>query len=728
MREYFNDSPIETAMDDRYGVHPFAKSVAKSIEGIAHPVGTAIALNGAWGSGKSSVVNLVRNALTPADKGGPVVTDFKCWWYKGEEALALAFLQNLNTVLEDNLGKEVKGLIPELTRGLLRAGPVLGTAISLVSGHPWIASLITPSAKYAESFFPEGKTVEKTFRKLADLLAAEKHRFLVIIDDIDRLTPDEALAIFRLVKSVGHLPNVIYLLVYDRELADKAVAERYPSEGPHFLEKIVQAAFEVPNPMQVDLNQALLESIQKICGNPPERQMVRTMNLFYDIVVPYMSTPRHIVRFENAISVTWPAIANEVNLADFMALEALRLYEPSLLQAIKAGRKKLCGTRQQGDPDGNNDARFDPFRRGVPAARRDVIAHALQRLFPRLERSLYGDGFTRQWDQERRVCIERHFDTYFRLSLGEGNLSHPQIEGIVARADDRAYVQELFRHAATVERPNGQSMVPVYLSDLTTHADRIPVAKVQPLLAALFEIQDEIDLERDKEKGFYGMGNTTLRFHWLIRALTRDRMSLAERSAVYVAALANASPGWLADFTRSAYEDYHPTNDRHVAPEDFLVEEDVMDELVRRALDGMRRAAADGSLLRRHDLRYDLHLWKEFAGRNPAEPRAWTDGLLDDDLNIAILARAFTSQSWSFGMGFDGLGDRVSRPATQAAIDPATDIVDFPKFRRRMEEIAAAGHGPEAGLTAIRELLTALDRPQRRRGENQDDDDDGDDL
>ena len=44
------------------------------------------------------------------------------------------------------------------------------------------------------------------------------------------------------------------------------------------------------------------------------------MNIFYDVVVPYITTPRHVARFQNAISVTWPAIANEVNLADFIAL------------------------------------------------------------------------------------------------------------------------------------------------------------------------------------------------------------------------------------------------------------------------------------------------------------------------------------------------------------------------------------------------------------------------
>ena len=96
------------------------------------------------------------------------------------------------------------------------------------------------------------ETVEKLHAELSKALSDQKKRFLIVIDDIDRLSPDEALLIFRLVKSVGRLPNVIYLLVYDRDLAESIIAERYPSEGPHYLEKIVQAPFELPEPHHSD--------------------------------------------------------------------------------------------------------------------------------------------------------------------------------------------------------------------------------------------------------------------------------------------------------------------------------------------------------------------------------------------------------------------------------------------------------------------------------------------
>jgi predicted KAP-like P-loop ATPase len=324
MSEYFNDSPIERAEDDRYGITPFAKALARSIRTIASPVGTAIAINGEWGSGKSSAVNLIRNELNEAHDPNLEIVDFRCWWFRGEEALTLAFLQELNSTLKRSLGDKVKGLIPSIGRQVLQAGPVIGTAASLAATGGW-GALIAPAAAFAKRFFPDQEPLEKQFRKLSEALQRQPKRFLIVIDDIDRLSPDEAITVFRLVKSVGRLPNLVYLLVFDRSLADKAVDVRYPSEGPHFLEKIIQASFELPTPNATDLHNAVLGGVENICGSPPEAHVVRFMNVFYDVVAPYIRTPRHVTRLMSAISVTWPAVKDEVNHADFIALEALRL-------------------------------------------------------------------------------------------------------------------------------------------------------------------------------------------------------------------------------------------------------------------------------------------------------------------------------------------------------------------------------------------------------------------
>jgi predicted KAP-like P-loop ATPase len=712
MPEHYNDSPIENFGDDRYGVGRFARALARSLVSIKKPVGTTVALNGPWGSGKSSVVNLVRHELNTINDDNLVVRDFKCWWYRGEEALALAFLQELHSTLKDNIGDQVKDLIPAITQKLLQAGPVIGTAVSLASGSPW-AALIPGASKFVSAFFPNGKSLETTFKALSQLLENQDKRFLIIIDDIDRLSPDEAISIFRLVKSVGQLPNVVYLLVFDRLLADRAVEQKYPSEGPHFLEKIVQASFEIPIPVQTDLNNALLSSVERICGTPEKDQIKHTMNVFYDAVAPYISSPRHVVRFQNAIAVTWPAISGEVSVADFIALETLRLYEPSLFKAIRASKSLVCGTRQEGDPDRRDEGRFTQFLADVPEGRRETAKLALLRLFPRLEEMGYGTDFLQYWDADRRVCIERHFDTYFRLTLSDDALSSEKIKEFLARANDRAFVQEAMRNAAKSERRTGSSFVPLYLDELNTHALSIKKEHVQPLLTALFEIHDEIDLKKDTARGFMSMANTSLRYHWLIRRLTTERFTLNERSELYKAAIDSASLGWLVDFAASARSGHREREGRQKREDELLVRQEDLDFFSDRALQALRAAASDLSLLTHQDLIFLLYRWCDFMQGDASEVRKWTDGLMADPDALVALARGLTSQAWSMGMGgFGSLGDRVSVATTVAKIEADSGIIDVAAFRTALEDLISKQTIDESSLASVKEFLEAWDRKQ----------------
>ncbi len=714
MSKYFNDSPIETADQDQYGLLPFAQPLAKSIRSIRGPIGTTIAITGPWGSGKSSAINLVRRELEDSNEAQLVVSEFKCWWFRGEEALALAFLQNLHALLEDTISEKVKGLVPALGRGLLQAGPVVGAAIAATTGGPF-GPLASSALKFSQRFFPKGDTLEKTFRKLSEVLEDENRRYLIIVDDLDRLSPEEAIAVFRIIKSVGRLPNVMYLVAFDRELADKAVNELYPSEGPHFLEKIIQASFDLPMPFQTDLNAAVFSSIEEICGSPGDENARDLLNMYFDVVAPYITTPRHVARFQNTISVTWPAIANEVRLADFIALETLRLYEPTLFRGIRSAKSHLCGTGSgHGRGQDDRDRKFDRFLSEVGESSQETAKLALQRLFPRLESIGYSEDSLSRWDAERRVCVEAHFDTYFRLALSDEVLPIERTGELTERADDDEFIKKTFREAAEITRRSGSSMVPVLLDELNTHALEVTKEKVEPLLRALFEIHDEIDLEIDDDKGMMSHASTSLRYHWLIRRLTRDRFSLGERTSLFLASTENAALGWLVDFVDSARTAYKGKETKR--EEDCLTDEDSIVELTERALSAIRESAKNDSLLYHRDVMSIIYRWRDFCGDQPDEVRAWTDALLGSDHALIILASRMTGTSWSQGLGMFGLGDRVSTPHVQVQLDETTDIIDVPRFMKNLEELQRSGRLDDESQSIVDIFLDA--RVKKRRGDD----------
>lgn len=684
----YNDRPISDPSEDRFGINPFAKALASSLEKMKAPEGTVVALNGPWGSGKSSAVNLIRHHLQAAVNNEELlIINFACWWFRGEEALALAFFRELYAGLSPSLGAKFKKNLPKLGARLLRAGSTVGAAIDLAGGAG-AGTLASGAMQWASGLIEDKDSVEKLHAQLAKSLAAQGKRFLIIIDDIDRLAPDEALLIFRLVKSVGRLPNVIYLLVYDRALAEKIVGERYPSEGPHYLEKIIQAGFDVPEPRIGDLHQQLLAQIAELCGSPAEDDAVRYMNVFYDVVAPEIRSPRDLNRLMNALSVTWPAVGGDVDPADFLGMEVLRILQPSIFRALRANKQAVCGAAGLGlskpKAEDIDTLLFGSDNGAVLAQRR----RSLMRLFPRLEsiwtNISYGHDWEATWAKQRRVCSEVHFDAYFRLSLDDNALPKKEIDQLSEHAGDKSAVQRIFREALKVTRSQGATKASLLLDELNLHASDVTDENVGPLLVALFEIADELDVEADVARGF-GMATNSLRLHWLLRRLTLERFSLAQRSALFMAACKDAPLGWLVDFSESAYNDHHPREGKNPSPEEkCLTLSADADELRRKELKSIRQAAKAGTLIDHRHATSLLFRWRDLTGKDGAAVKKWIKAQLKNDYAVVKIAKALTSYSWS-----QGSGDRVAKRSTRASVDSLDQIMDAAEFRRRVEELAA---------------------------------------
>ena len=168
--------------------------------------------------------------------------------------------------------------------------------------------------------------------KISDLLLKTGKRILVVIDDIDRLTHDEMRQLFTVIKALADFPNIIYLLAFDREVAAHAISEQTGMPGEKYLEKIIQVPFELPPVDRLALQSTLLRKLDEILEGTPEGLFDSSYwaNVYYDGLNILFKVPRDVVRFINTLSVTYPSVRGEVNPVDFIALEALRIFVPSL--------------------------------------------------------------------------------------------------------------------------------------------------------------------------------------------------------------------------------------------------------------------------------------------------------------------------------------------------------------------------------------------------------------
>lgn len=681
-----NDAPIGGPADDLYSLDPFARAVATSIRGMKAPEGLVIAVNGPWGSGKSSAINLIKHHLEDAfDRQEIVPIPFNPWWFAGADALTLAFFHELSVAIGQSLPERIRKSLARIGGGVSAAGSLLGAAADLKA--PGAGGLVSGAASWIGQISGAKRTVEQEHAIVAKALADQSRTFLVIIDDIDRLSPDDALTMFRLVKSVGRLPNVIYLLAFDRALAERAVAERFPSEGPSYLEKIVQSAFDIPPPLVDVLRHRVLLTAEAVMGSPAERDVTRFMNVFFDVVAPLLGTPRDVVRLENELKATWPAIAGEVDRADFLALSAIKLAKPDLYRAIRSHPDELCdGDAGYGGRDAGLPERYDrmfELRTDDPGYHRN--RRALMRLFPRLE-GIWSNVFHGSADRHeaaRLLCSRKHFPTYFAYATGEDVIPAALMAELIQRADEREFVTHFFLDRLKHIRRNGTTQASLALEEVTTRSRDMDTDKVAPFVAALFSVADQLDVEADRSRGF-SIGSNELRIHWLINNLINERFEEAERERIYQAAMAEASLGWLCDFARRCVQAYERSEDgqQHRDP---LVSEEMAKSFQQLALDRLRDAARDMSLIQSGQLAHLLFQWRGWASTE--EVRQWTDAALERDDFVIRMAEEAISVAWTQGMGFGGMGDRVARPVTKVNLKAYEGLLDTARLETRVAEV-----------------------------------------
>lgn len=708
------DHPIDLPNQDAFGFDPFARAIATSIAALKSPEGIVVGVHGPWGSGKSSAVNLVKHHLKfGALKGANdlVLVEFNPWWFSSTDALAIAFFRELGSAMGKSLPDKAKEAFQALGRKLGSASPLIEAAMNLATGGVGGAAA-SGAAKFVGDVLGGDRTVPEEHAVIAKALRAADKRYLVIIDDLDRLSADDALLIFKLVKSVGRLPNVIYLMVFDRELTEASVAERFPSEGAHFLEKIVQAAFELPPPEADDLRGLLLGNVGRIMGDVEEDRLTRFMNVFYDVVAPKIARPRDVVRLTNALEVTWPAVAGDVDRADFLAIETLRLFWPQVHRAVYNNNALVCGHQLGFEPHAHAGAHCDARLLGsIAEPERPQVRSALMRLFPALENAwsnhFYDADFGQEWRLQRRVCVEAHFDTYFRFALSDQVAPATEIETFIARSDDLDFVRDALRQALATTRRRGGTRAAVLLDELTFRVSQVPEANIAPLVTAIFSIADELEVEVDHAAAF-SIGDNFLRIHWLLNRLVTERLAMPARDAVLEAAAGTATLRWLIDIALRCVGQHEPeqAGRRRIEP---LTSAEAAARLRALALGRVEAAAADGVLIGLPDLVSKLFRWRDLIGEGGIERvQAWLAERLDDDGVVDALARSFVSVGWTHSAG-----DVVARRFTHLNRGSVEALVNPEALRARMAQILTVDDLAPSRRTAIEDFEAAWARSGR---------------
>lgn len=406
-----SDNPITSVEEDTVGRLSMADSFIDSILNYDASRGLVVGLMGPWGSGKSSFINLSRVCLKERLID---VIDFNPWFFSNTNQLAEYFFKELSSQLR------LKGKNFEKIAGVVEKYSGLLSPIAILPGMGWWERLLNITGKFTKLRY-DG--VEKRRAEVTKALKKLNSPIVVVVDDIDRLSTTEIREVFKLVRLTANFPNIIYLLAFDRKRVECALDES-GVPGRAYIEKILQVMYDLPEmPKSVSRDQTFKE-LNKIMNDIPESafDQDRWADVYFEIIEPNITTIRDVKRYALSANITINMLKSDVDIVDVLALEAIRIFQPSLYFKIKQSVNVLA--ERSGsvlDDDDKNQRMVDNLIAGDDE---EYIKCVIRRIFPvarkYVDSTRYDYSYVNEWRRRGRVAHEDNLNTYLEYLPTEG--------------------------------------------------------------------------------------------------------------------------------------------------------------------------------------------------------------------------------------------------------------------------------------------------------------------
>lgn len=686
------DRPSIDPEDDLFGHAPFAKNLAQSISRYPSNDGLVLALYGPWGSGKSTVLNYVQHYLDQQDEDKrPVVVTFNPWWFSGQENLARAFLGQLQAVLPEKYAgfKGLAGILADFSEGI-------GGLVELAGAVAGVGGVVGHGLKLIA---PKPKDVPALKKMISEVLLKENKRVLVIIDDIDRLTPEEVRQLFTVIKALADFPHIIYLLAFDREVAVKAINQQTGLPGERFLEKIIQVPFEMPPIDRVSLQSALFKRLDEVLIATPDGMLDHSYwtNVFYEGINQLIKVPRDIVRFINTLSVTYPTVVGEVNPVDFIAIEALRVFLPGVYDVVRSNQDKFAGHKPDNRYGGSRDNTTQEFhaawQKNVPENLQASTMALIQRIFPKTEDTGYGGEWIAIWRKSQRVCVPDLFPIYFRLSIADGEIRRSEILDILNSVITPNLFGEKLCSACLVKRPDGLSKVRAILERLMDYVEQdIPAEHISIICNELLNIGDKLSLPSDNTGGF-DLRNEQ-RVGRIIYHLLK-RVENFQRSEYFKNGFNQGHAIGVQSYMLGIFVE--EISKQSEINSFSLLDINSVDELKSIWIEKIR-SIDSSELLSNSQFSRILRLWQKFG--SPDEVKVWCTNEVNSDEQLLIFLSHFLTQSRGQAFGAWAVHN-------QPRLNPKwlDEYLEIDTVAERLQKIESEGRVPEFATVAVSQFL-----------------------
>lgn len=304
------DKPIGSAEEDQLKSSRYANTLASFIENSDTPL--TVGLQGEWGTGKTSMMYMLREILEKKDVATSWVNTWEYSMFRGAHETTPAVLKGmLDKLKESCIEKKTWTQADEASQKVKNIGRFIGNLANQV-----VKNQVGVDVKGAAEGMASGEelTTEISFIKaqinevIQDLLQDSNNKYnrvVFFVDDLDRIPPTDAVEVLEALKNMFDVPNCIYVLAIDYDVVVKGLegkfgkkTEENEREFRSFFDKIIQVPFSMPTGTY-DISELLVKKLNVMGIKIPDEQR----ECFTDVVKNTVGfNPRSLKRFMNSFS------------------------------------------------------------------------------------------------------------------------------------------------------------------------------------------------------------------------------------------------------------------------------------------------------------------------------------------------------------------------------------------------------------------------------------------
>ena len=185
----------------------------------------------------------------------------------------------------------------------------------------------------------ENKDVVNLKTTIIETLKKENKKYLVIIDDLDRIQAQEVMVVFKAVKLLADFPNIIYLLSYDKE----HLINQWPFQNSNYIQKIVQLEKNLPVIPAAKLKEIYINRLNNIISSDTAFNIDEFTKIYDYSINKLIKNIRDINRFENSFNLSYVANknVNEIHLVDYVLISLLEEFDKTTYNLIQQNKHLL---------------------------------------------------------------------------------------------------------------------------------------------------------------------------------------------------------------------------------------------------------------------------------------------------------------------------------------------------------------------------------------------------